>query len=205
FDPADDALFASIAAAVGECTFILVSDSKLPWAMERLIDRLNRAFAERNLDPEKYLLVVPWMPREKFYTLLDLSDIFLDCPSFSGYTTGWQAIQRGLPVLTLEGKFMRQRLAAGLLRKIGITDTIATSADDYVAIAQRLAAECRDPKRRDARRRALKDAAPLADDDVSVARAFERNIIDALAERGRHFEFEATEQRTAISSHASKA
>jgi len=189
FDPADDALFASIAAAVGECTFILISDAKLPWAMERLIDRLNRAFIERNLDPDKYLLVVPWLPREKFYTLLDMSDIFLECPSFSGYTTAWQAVHRGLPVLTLEGKFMRQRLAAGLLRKIGVTDTIAASANDYVAIAVRLAAECRDPEHRDARRRSLRAAAPLADNDISVVRMFEQSLIEALAERERHFEF----------------
>ncbi|MDO8264225.1 MAG: tetratricopeptide repeat protein [Gallionella sp.] len=204
FDPADDALFASIAAAVGECTFILVSDPQFQWAMERLIERLNRAFIERNLDPKQHLLVVSWVPREKFYTLLDLSDIFLDCPSFSGYTTAWQAVQRGLPVLTLEGKFMRQRLAAGLLRKIGMTDTIAASVDEYVAIAKRLAAECRDPDRRDARRRALKAAAPLADNDVSVVRAFERNLIEALAERGRHFEFEVAKQSTSINSHPSK-
>ena len=194
FDPADEALFASIAAAVGECTFILVSDPQFQWAMERLIDRLSRAFIERNLDPQKYLLVVQWVPREKFYTLLDLSDIFLDCLAFSGYTTAWQAVQRGLPVLTLEGKFMRQRLAAGLLRKIGMTDTIAATAEEYMAIAVRLAAECRDPERRDARRRALKAAAPLADNDVSVVRAFERNLIEALAERGRHFEPEPAGQ-----------
>jgi protein O-GlcNAc transferase len=196
FDPADDALFARIAVAVGECTFILISDLKLPWAMDRLIDRLNRTFIERNLDPERYLLVIPWLPREKFYTLLDISDIFLDCPSFSGYTTAWQAVQRGLPVLTLEGKYMRQRLAAGLLRKIGVTDTIAVSADDYVAIAVRLAAECRDPEHRDARRRSLRAAAPLADNDISVVRMFEQSLIEALAERELHFEFD-----TAITCH----
>lgn len=191
FDPADDAIFAGIAAAAGECTFILVSDPQFQWAMEQLIERLSRAFTERNLDPERYLLIVQWVPREKFYTLLDMSDIFLDCLSFSGYTTAWQAIQRGLPVLTLEGRFMRQRLAAGLLRKIGMTDTIAASVDDYIAIAARLAAECRDTDRRDARRRALKAAAPLADNDVRVVRAFERSLIETLAERGRHFEFGA--------------
>ena len=189
FDPADDALFASIAAAVGECTFILFNLPNFSWATEQLIVRLNRAFRKRNLDPEQHLLVIPWLAREKFYTLLDLCDIYLDCPSFSGYTTAWQAVHRGLPVVTLEGKFMRQRLAAGLLRKIGITDTIAASKDAYVEIAARLAAECREPGHRDARRRALKAAAPLADNDVSVVRTFERTLIEALAERGRHFEF----------------
>ena len=194
FDPADDALFASIAAAVGECTFILLHDPQFAWASDQLIARLSRAFLDRNLDPKQYLLVLPWLSLEKFYTLLDLCDIYLDCPTFSGYTTAWHAVHRGLPVITLEGKFMRQRLAAGLLRKIGMTDTIAASTDDYVKIAASLAAECRDPLRRDARRNALKNAASQADHDVSVVRAFEQSMIDALAERGQHFEFNSAGQ-----------
>jgi hypothetical protein len=98
-------------------------------------------------------------------------------------------------VVTLEGRFMRQRLAAGLLRKIGMTDTIAASKDEYVAIAARLAAECRDPSRRAARRDELKSAAPQADYDVSVVSAFEQSVIDALAKRARHFEFDNNAQR----------
>jgi len=58
-----------------------------------------------------------------------------------------------------------------------------------------LAAECRDPIRRDARRRASKAAAPLADNDVSLVRAFERNLIEAWL-TGTAFEFEVSEQRT---------
>ncbi|MEO6975809.1 MAG: tetratricopeptide repeat protein [Gallionella sp.] len=189
FDPADDALFADIATAVGASTFIVLNDPQFSWATEQLITRLNRAFRERNLVPERYLLVITWLSREKFYALLDLCDIYLDCPSFSGYTTAWQSVHRGLPVVTLEGQFMRQRLAAGLLRKIGLTDTIAASKAEYVAIAARLAAECRNPIHRAARRKELKATAPQADHDVSVVRAFEQSVIDALAEQGRHFKF----------------
>jgi protein O-GlcNAc transferase len=205
FDPADDALFADIAAAVGSSTFILLNDPQFAWATKQLIARLNQVFRERHLDPEKHLLVVPWLSREKFYALLDLCDIYLDCPSFSGYTTAWQAVHRGLPVVTLEGRFMRQRLAAGLLRKIGLTDTIAASKAEYVAIAARLAAECRDPVRRAAHRAKLKAAAPQADHDVSVVRAFEQSVIDALAERGRHFEFGDGEQHHSLSSNAGQS
>jgi predicted O-linked N-acetylglucosamine transferase (SPINDLY family) len=120
---------------------------------------------------------------EKFQSLLDLCDVYLDCPSFSGYTTAWQAVHRGLPIVTLEGEFMRQRLAAGLLRKIGITDTIAHSREDYVQLAVKLAEESRNAKPYAARRHALKTAAPKADNDVSVVKAFEQNVIAALAER----------------------
>jgi predicted O-linked N-acetylglucosamine transferase (SPINDLY family) len=78
---------------------------------------------------------------------------------------------------------MRQRLAAGLLRKIGITDTIANSREHYVQLAINLAKECRDPVQGAARRQTLKTAAPKADNDVSVVRAFEQNVLQALAER----------------------
>jgi len=200
FEPADDALFADIAATAGECTFILLSTPKYSFAMDQLITRLKQTFYERNLDPEKHLLVFPWLSREKFYALLDLCDIYLDCPSFSGYTTAWQAVHHGLPVVTLEGQFMRQRLAAGLLHKIGMTDTIAASKAEYVAIATRLAAECLDPVRRAARRNELKAAAPRADHDVSVVRSFEQSVINALAERGRHFELGDGEQHHSLSS-----
>ena len=180
FDPADDALFANIAANAGECTFILLRAPEFPWITEQLISRLSQAFRERNLDPAQYLLAIPWLSSEKFYTLLDLCDIYLDCPSFSGYTTAWQAVQRGLPVVTLEGRFLRQRLAAGLLRKIGMADTVASSKDDYIKIAACLAAECRDADHRNARRDALKVAAAQLTSDISVVRAFEQSLIKGL-------------------------
>jgi protein O-GlcNAc transferase len=135
------------------------------------------------MDPMKHLLTVPWLSREGFYRLLDLSDVYLDCPSFSGYTTAWQSVHRGLPVVTLEGGFMRRRLAAGLLRKIGVTDTIASCMEEYAGMAARLAEESRDAQRRRGRREALKAASVKADQDVTVVKAFERNIIDALSER----------------------
>jgi predicted O-linked N-acetylglucosamine transferase (SPINDLY family) len=77
---------------------------------------------------------------------------------------------------------MRQRLAAGLLRKIGLTETIATSANHYVSIATRLAKECQDPLHRNARRESIKSAAPRMDNDISVVRAFEKTLIDAFTE-----------------------
>jgi hypothetical protein len=53
--------------------------------------------------------------------------------------------------------------------------------DDYVAIAARLAEECRDPVRRQARRAAVVAAAAAVDDDVRVVRSFEECLTTALA------------------------
>jgi len=183
FDPADDGLYADIARVTGNCTFILLRSGDNAWAMDQVVKRLEQTFTDRGLHPEQHLLVIPWQSVEKFQTLLDLCDVYLDCPSFSGYTTAWQAAHRGIPIVTLEGEFMRQRLAAGLLRKIGITDTIASSRADYVRIAVKLAEECGNPIVRNARRQLLKTAAPKADNDSSVVRAFEQTVIEVLAKK----------------------
>ena len=78
---------------------------------------------------------------------------------------------------------MRQRLAAGLLRKIGLTETIAASTDEYVTIASYLAQECKVQDRRNVRRQAIKSAAAHANHDVGVVRSFEKSLIDALRTR----------------------
>jgi len=200
FDPTDDHLFADIANAVGECTFIILNDPQFSWATDRLMDRLNNAFRERSIDPEQHLVTIPWLSREKFYSLLDLCDVYLDCPSFSGYTTAWQAIHRGMPIVTLEGEYMRQRLASGLLRRIGMTDTIASSKHEFVAIATRMAAECIDSDRRTKLRDKLKMAARIADHDVDVVRAFEQEIEGALTDIGRKSESPSQEKLNPASS-----
>ena len=184
FDPADDGLFAEIAARVGECSFLIPQSTRAHWATERVLERMGKAFRAKGLAPERYLKIFPELERGKFYTLLDQCDVFLDCPSFSGYTTAWQAAHRGLPIVTLAGEFMRQRLAAGLLRQIEQTDTIAESRPAYVDLAVRLAKEVRDEPARYAQRRVhLKTAAARADHRVEVVRAFEAHLIDELAAR----------------------
>jgi predicted O-linked N-acetylglucosamine transferase (SPINDLY family) len=179
FDPADDALLVRIAEAADPCELWLASPRKLDWSAARLRDRLARAFQAQGIDPDRYLRVVPWLPRAQFSGFLDEMDVYLDCPAFSGYTTAWQAIHCGVPIVTLEGEFLRQRLAAGLLRQIGITEGIAASRDQYVEIAVRWAQESRDTGLRTARRAAMNRAAPKSDGNRSAIEAFEQALIRA--------------------------
>jgi predicted O-linked N-acetylglucosamine transferase (SPINDLY family) len=145
FDPAHDGLLARIARQAGPCEFWLARSKTHPWATDRLLARLGTAFRAEGLDPDAHLKQVPWMDRQGFNGFLDSMDVLLDCPSFSGYTTAWQAIHRGLPIVTLEGEFLRQRLAAGLLRQIGRTDGVCPTEEAYVEAAlsrpRRIAAE----------------------------------------------------------------
>jgi len=185
FDPADDEIYARIAARIaaasGACVFIILRDPVCPWATDLIVTRLESAFRGCGLDPTGHLLLIPWLSPASFLSLLDLCDVYLDCPAFSGYTTAWMALHRGLPIVTLEGRYMRQRLAAGLLRQAGLPATIASSADEYVAIAARLALDSRDDDRRNALRAAIRAAAPAVDGDLRVVRAFEQCLTTAHA------------------------
>ncbi|HXC09917.1 MAG TPA: tetratricopeptide repeat protein [Steroidobacteraceae bacterium] len=180
FDPADDVLLARIAKDGGPSEFWLASSHTHPWATAKLRDRLAGAFRTEGLDPDAYLRVMPWLPREQFAGFLDEMDVYLDCPAFSGYTTAWAAVHRGLPIVTREGEYLRQRLAAGLLRQIGITDGIAMTGDQYAQIAIRWAQECRQSDLWAARREEIRRAATKADGNRSAVRAFEQVLLNAV-------------------------
>jgi predicted O-linked N-acetylglucosamine transferase (SPINDLY family) len=181
FDPADDGLLVQIAQAAAPCEFWLSSPTKLSWTGNRLQERLATAFRAAGLDPAAYLRVTPWMPHQQFAGFMDEMDVYLDCPGFSGYTTAWLAAHRGLPIVTLEGQFLRQRLAAGLLRQIGITDGIANSAQEYVDIATRWARECRHGNRLSARRKALQQGALKADGNLAAVAAFQDAVLEHVS------------------------
>lgn len=183
FDPGFDSLYARIAAKTGPCVFLIPRDPLYPWASDRVMARLEAAFRSEGLDPARFLLEIPWQSDGAFVSLLDTADVFLDCPAFSGYTTAWQALHRGLPVVTHEGEFLRQRLAAALLRRISAPELIARTLPDYVRIACELAGESQNPTCRATRRAALMASAPAADGDLSVVRAFEQTLISELAAR----------------------
>ena len=177
FDPRNDDLLARIAQAAGPCEFWVVQSRKHPWASALLMKRLATAFASAGLDPARYLRATPWMDPTAFLGFLDEMDVMLDCPAFSGYTTAWQALHRGTPIVTLDGLFMRQRLAAGLLRQIGRPEGIASDADQYVA----LAVELGDRSRREAAqlRSGLAAAALGADGNVDAVAMLQRTLLDA--------------------------
>lgn len=180
FDPRDDILLARVAKEAGAAELWLATPANMPWTAVKLRGRLSAAFRAEGLDPEAYLRTTAWLPRAQFLSFLDEMDIYLDCPAFSGYTTAWQALHCGLPIITLEGPYLRQRLAAGLLRQVGATDGITQSREQYVTTALAWANECRYPDRWAERRAELRRAAPLADGNRSAIVAFAERLRNAL-------------------------
>jgi predicted O-linked N-acetylglucosamine transferase (SPINDLY family) len=73
-------------------------------------------------------------------------DVALDTFPYHGTTTTCEALWMGVPVVTLAGQTHVSRVGASLLGAVGLSDLVATTPDQYVDIAVKLA--------RDAMRRA---------------------------------------------------
>lgn len=68
-------------------------------------------------------------------------DVSLDTFPYHGTTTTCESLWMGVPVVTLLGERHASRVSASLLTALGRPEWIAATPDDYVRIAERLAAD----------------------------------------------------------------
>jgi predicted O-linked N-acetylglucosamine transferase (SPINDLY family) len=120
-------------------------------------------------------------------------DIVLDAFPYTGGDSAAAALAEGVPLVTLCGRRHAERVATSILTHLGVTDTIAHTEDDYVAIAIALAQDS-------ARRAALSERirASLPPDVASAMETYTRNFEEAL-------ECAATQQRAREQSDARRA
>jgi predicted O-linked N-acetylglucosamine transferase (SPINDLY family) len=72
-------------------------------------------------------------------TRYGLIDVVLDTVPYAGGDTTAAALDMGIPVVTRVGERHAERMGLSLLAHLGVTDTVASSDTEYVAIACRLA------------------------------------------------------------------
>jgi predicted O-linked N-acetylglucosamine transferase (SPINDLY family) len=70
-----------------------------------------------------------------------LADLFLDTLPYNAHTTASDALWAGLPILTQIGSTFPGRVAASLLRAIGLPELIATTPEAYQRLAIELASD----------------------------------------------------------------
>ena len=180
FHPNNDQLLLQIAKAVPRGIFLIPENKKYPGSIKKIFIRLQDIFSRHDVPFRGRFVTFPRMKNEEFLSLLEKADIYLDLPTFSGFTTAWKGVNCGIPIVTLEGQFMRQRLASGLLRKIGLPETIANSFDNYTSIVERLVKFKKNEALWHIYRQEIKGAAALADNDLSVVRTLEIFFSDCL-------------------------
>jgi len=136
--PEYDSLFPRIAAAIGPCQFVFIAFAKSAAVTAAFRARLQREFAAFGLDADRYCVILPPMPQQRFIAAVGQADAILDTPGWSGGRSTLDCLARDPAIVTWPGPLMRGRHTAAILRRIGCEDTIAASLDDYVTIAARL-------------------------------------------------------------------
>jgi protein O-GlcNAc transferase len=85
------------------------------------------------------LVFAPHKPLAEHLARHRLADLFLDTFPYNAHTTASDALWAGCPVLTMAGETFASRVAASLLRALGLPELITRSLADYQDAALRLA------------------------------------------------------------------
>lgn len=158
--PQHDFIFAEIARRVPQAQFVFVRADVLQ-------QRLQEAFATLGKKSQDYCVFIPFLDHEDYLRLNSISDVFLDTFGFTGGNTTLAALACNLPVVTCPGEFMRGRMSYGMLKMLGLSETIAQDEAEYIEIAVRLGLE--DEWRQQIVQHIAKHKDCLFDDKVPVA------------------------------------
>ncbi len=123
---------------------------------------LQREASARGIEPSR-LVFAPFVELPEHLARLRLADLFLDTLPCNAHTTASDALWSGVPVLTALGSTFAGRVAASLVKAVGLPDLATASLEDYERSALEFAGNpslIADVKARLMRRRA---DAPLFD------------------------------------------
>jgi predicted O-linked N-acetylglucosamine transferase (SPINDLY family) len=165
YTPEHDRVFVEIARRLQECQFVFFVHPVAEFT-GKLRHRLEKAFRRAGLRLDDFAVFIPWLERPVFYGLLRQADVFLDTIGFSGFNTAMQAVECGLPLVTRDGRFMRGRLASGILRRMDLEELITDNDDSYVSLAVRLVQDT--DYRNQIRQRIDESQQPLFDDTAPI-------------------------------------
>jgi protein O-GlcNAc transferase len=187
--PQYDFLYPEIARRVPDAQFVFVFNSTCFYKSSsslqgRFRQRLQSAFAKVGLNSEDYCVFLTRQDWNGYTSLLQCSDVFLDTLSFSGGHTTFDAVACNLPVVTCPGEFMRGRQSFGILRMLGVTDTVAQNEAEYIEIAVRLGLDRQ--WRREISQRMSERHDCLYEDKICVGALeefYERVVLERLAQQ----------------------
>jgi protein O-GlcNAc transferase len=175
--PRYDAIFPAIAAELGDCQFVFIAFAKSHAVTEAFRDRIWQAFAAAGLDAARHVVILPPMSQRDYLDAVGRADVILDTIGWSGGKSTLDCLTQDPAIVTLPGRFMRERHTAAILRRIGCEATVARSIDEYVSIAVRLA---RDPVWRAEVRGVMARGKHLAYADLGYMRALETFLIGSM-------------------------
>ena len=137
--------------------------------------------ASREAGVENRLFIVP--PLKHVGPLLSIADIQLDTYPYGGWTTNMEALYMGLPIVTQEGDMARSRWGAFMLRALGVYEGIASSADEYVEWAVRLARDLE--LRKHVKEKIIKQGRQILFNGAAAQVAYEEALLKIFSENNQ--------------------
>lgn len=94
---------------------------------------------KQSVEDLEQIIFLPWASPNDLLMILNHADVVLDTFPFSAGNTAYLTLSVGTPLVTYSSEFLRGRSACGLYQQMEMTDLIASSYEDYVEIAVKLA------------------------------------------------------------------
>jgi len=173
--PEFDAVMREILQRDADAIIVVLASRRAAWT-GKLRERLDRSLGPLGARVH----FVPRMKQDAFLHLVARSDVALDPFHFGGNNSICEALSQGIPVVTLPAPFVRGRFTLGHYRQIGIDSCIASTPEEYVDIALRLA---REPEFRAAIRKRILAASDRLFDRTDSADALGTTLIDLVETR----------------------
>ena len=121
---------------------------------------------------------LPLQPAHAYHRLLSLADVALDPVPYGAGSSAYDVFSHDLPLVTLPGRYNAGRYALACYRRMGLTDLVAATPDEYVATAVRLGTDTH--AQAQARSR-IAAASPVLFEDDNVTREHEGFFERAIA------------------------
>ncbi len=131
------ALWARVLKAVPDSRLLLKS---FAFKDDEIRARYRDMFGQNDVGAGRLILEGP-SPHAELLAAYGRVDIALDPIPYSGGLTTLESLWMGVPVVTLPGETFASRHSASHVSNAGLPELVARDADDYVAIASRLAAD----------------------------------------------------------------
>lgn len=171
--PEHDRLYPLIAQAVPNAHFVFLESGSADRLNEHFTTRLSRSFSEHGLDYTSNVTMLPYQAPDEYHALNCICDIFLDSIEWSGFNTAMEAVNAGLPAITLPRGHMRGRHTYAVISRLGCPEAIADTFDAYVQLAIRMGT---DSTFRNAVRDREKENRPRLFKDLEAIRGLESFI-----------------------------
>lgn len=128
--PDFDAALSEILETDPHARIILIEDNIFSWWRRATEERFDFTIAN---DVRDRIIFLPWInDRSEFFSLISISDVILDPFHFGIGTTALMTFFAGMPLVTMEGEFLRSRVGTGFCRMMGLPECVESTREGYI-------------------------------------------------------------------------